>query len=195
MNNQRTLLFVFAFVISTALAAVAIAPAARAGVSTESPFAPRGFGVGAAASNSPIELRGITTDAQGMRFAIYDPAKKEGAWVRINEKGRIGEAGQSFVISSYDAATNRINIDYQGRSQTLALADPKFAPAKTVPMAIPGMAPQQMQAQPGSKADLKQQQRAQQQQAQASPAESSRLEAIRAEIARRRSQRDSSGGQ
>ena len=180
MNNHRTLLL--------ALVIILVVSAARAGVSTESPFAPRGFGV-AAASNSPIELRGITSDEHGMRFAIYDPAKKEGAWVRIDEKG------QSYVVRSYDAESNRINVDYQGRTQLLTLAEPKFAPSKTVPMILPGMAPQQMQAQPGSKAELKQQQRsAQQQQAQASPAESARLEAIRAEIARRRGQRSDSGG-
>jgi len=186
MKTSRTWNVILA--ISGLLAAV-IAPATRAGVSTESPFAPRGFGAGGAASNSPIELRGIMSDAQGMRFAIYDPAKKEGAWVRI------GETNQPYVVRSYDAAATpaRIDVYYQGRSQTLVMADPKFAPAKTVPMILPGMAPQQ--AQPGSKADLKQQQRAQQAQQQAqSPAETSRLEAIRAEIARRRGQRTDSGG-
>jgi len=201
MNNNprtrtRTLFPVFTFVVSTALAA-ALAPAARAGVSTESPFAPRGFGVGAAASNSPIELRGIMSDAQGVRFAIYDPAKKEGAWVGIDEKG------QAYVVRSYDADNKRVVVDYQGRSQTLAMADPKFGPSKTTAMMLPGMVPQQPQSSGKSdkanKTEWKQvQQNMQQQgqqQAQPSPAESARLDAIRAEIARRRAQRDTSGGQ
>ena len=185
MNNHRTLLSTLALAIALA------APAARAGVSTESPFAPRGL-LGAAASNSPIELRGITSDDQGVRFAIYDPAKKDGAWVRIDEKG------QPYVVRSYDAASNRITVDYQGRTQTLALAEPKFGPSKTAPvMMIPGMVPQ---AQPGKsdksdKAEWKQVQHSVQQPAQPSQAESARLDAIRAEIARRRAQRDAGGGQ
>jgi hypothetical protein len=163
----------------------AAANAALAGVSTESPFAPRGLLAGAQ-NTSPIELRGITSDEQGLRFAIYDPAKKDGAWVRIDEKGH------PYVIRSYDAATNRVAVDYQGRSQTLVLAEPKFGPAPR-PAGVP--IPGQMQAQPGapmSRADRIAEMRAQhqggQQQAQAQPSqqENARLEAIRAEIARRR---------
>ena len=201
MNNQRTLLFTFTLVVAAALT-VAVTPAARAGVSTESPFAPRGFGPGGAASNSPIELRGITSDDQGMRFAIYDPAKKEGAWVRVDEKG------QPYVVRSYDAGHNQIVVDYQGRSQTLALAEPKFGPSKTVPMMIPGMAPQSqanLPPRPDKATDRagyeqwkqlrqQQQQGQSQQQAQPSPAENARLDAIRAEIARRRAGRTDGGG-
>jgi hypothetical protein len=190
MNIQRTLLS--ASIVSAALT---VASAALAGVSTESPFAPRGL-LANAANNSPIELRGITSDEQGMRFAIYDPVKKDGAWVRLDEMG------QPYVIRSYDAATNRVIVDYQGRTQTLALAEPKFGPApRAVPVAIPG----QVQAQQGGapvtreewrarrEAQTQQQGQGQQQQAQSSQAENARLEAIRAEIARRRGGRGSGG--
>ena len=190
------------------LGTLAASVTALAGVSTESPFAPRGFGPNGVASNSPIELRGITSDERGMRFAIYDPAKKEGAWVRIDEQS------QPYVIRSYDAATNHIVVDYQGRSQTLALADPKFGPGKTVAMpvaAVPQQAQQgnlnpndpraqrqqfrqQRQGQ-GGQPGAQQQGGQQQQQAQPSAAESARIDAIRAEIARRRSQRTDGGGQ
>jgi len=166
------------------------AATALAGVSTESPFAPRGL-LPNAANSSPIELRGISSDDQGMRFAIYDPVKKEGAWVRVDEKGH------PFIIRSFDAATNRITVDYQGRTQSLSLAEPKFGPAPRPPgMPIPGqMQPQQ----PGSTmsrsdriAEIRAQREGQQggqQQAQQSAQEAARLEAIRAEIARRRGQR------
>jgi len=188
--------------------------AARAGVSTESPFAPRGFGAGVT-SNSPIELRGITSDDQGLRFAIYEPAKKEGAWVHIDEQG------QPYVIRSYDADTKHITVDYQGRSQTLALADPKFGPGKTVAMPINPVAMQQGQVQQGNinpndpramRQQYRQQQQQQgqgqpgprngpqggqqqaQQQAQPSGAEAARIDAIRAEIVRRRGQRSDAAG-
>jgi hypothetical protein len=100
-------------------------------------------------------------------------------------------------VRSYDAESGRIVVDYQGRPQTLTMVDPKFGPAKTAAVVVvtrPGMAPQQMQAQPGGRPNLGQQQGAQPQ-AQASTAENTRLEAIRAEIARRRAQRGSGGSQ
>jgi len=175
--------------IAAILSMFAAAATALAGVSTESPFAPRGLQLNAA-NSSPIELRGISSDDHGMRFAIYDPVKKDGAWVRIDEKGH------PFIVRSFDAATNRITVDYQGRTQSLSLAEPKFAPAPRPPgVAIPG----QMQPQPGSPmsrsdriAEIRAQREGQQggqQQAQQSAQETARLEAIRAEIARRRGQR------
>lgn len=192
MKTRRALLTLAALSIAT------IGATARAGLSTESPFAPRGqSATGPVANNTPIELRGIVSDEQGARFAIYDPVKKEGAWVRVDEKG------QSFVVRSHDAATNRIVVDYQGKSQTIVLVDPKFGPGKTVAGAapMPGMAPQAVPANaaqpiqgrftPSNSTQGGAQQRAQQQSAD----EAGRLEAIRAEVARRRAQRESSAQQ
>lgn len=183
MNTRR---------VTLALAALILAATARAGLSTESPFAPRGQSLaGAVATNTPIELRGIVSDEQGMRFAIYDPARKEGTWVRLDEKG------QSFVVRSYDSATNRVSVDYQGKTQTIVLAEPVFGPGKAIAggVGLPGAAVQPAQgrfssrivtgAQPGG------QQRTQQQSAE----ESRRLEAIRAEVARRRAQREAGAQQ
>lgn len=189
MNTRR---------VTLALAALILAATARAGLSTESPFAPRGQSLaGAVATNTPIELRGIVSDEQGMRFAIYDPARKEGTWVRLDEKG------QSFVVRSYDSATNRVSVDYQGKTQTIVLAEPVFGPGKAIAGGVglpgaagqPGAAAQPAQgrfssrivtgAQPGG------QQRTQQQSAE----ESRRLEAIRAEVARRRAQREAGAQQ
>lgn len=176
MNIRRLLFILIAFGCTVA----------RAGVSTESPFVPRGPAANPVASNTPIELRGITSDEKGPRFAIYDPAKKEGAWVRIDEKG------QAFTVRSYDEATKRIVVDYQGRSQTIALVEPKFGPGKavatTVASATPqrpaGVQPVQSRVQPGS-----------QRTAQPSADDSKRLEAIRAEVARRRAAREAGAQQ
>lgn len=184
--------------ILAALLIAANGAISRAGVSTESPFAPRGLSAaGPVANNTPIELRGIVSDEQGARFAIYDPVKKEGTWVRLDEKG------QSFVVRSHDAATNRIVVDYQGKSQTIVLVEPKFGPGKAVAGAapMPGMAPQagavpvqgvqRFAAPSAASAQGATQQRTQQQSAD----EAKRLEAIRAEVARRRAQRESGSQQ
>jgi len=108
---------------------------------------------------------------------------------------RIDEKGHAYVVRSFDAATNRITVDYQGRTQSLALVDPKFGPApRPAGAPIPGqMQPQQ--GGPGSRSDRIAEFRAQQQggqqqaQPQQSAQETARLEAIRAEIARRRGTR------
>ncbi|MDR1010390.1 MAG: hypothetical protein LBM04_04575 [Opitutaceae bacterium] len=191
MNTRRATLTLATLLIA---ATAATGTTARAGLSTESPFAPRGQTVGPVTSNTPIELRGITSDEQGPRFAIYDPIKKDGAWVGLDEKGR------AFTVRSYDEATNRVVVDYQGKAQTIALVEPKFGPGKAVAgaIAMPGVV-----AQPGVAAAQpfqnrfvrpgqdQTQQRAQQQGAD----EAKRLEAIRAEVARRRAQREASAQQ
>ncbi|MDF9827708.1 hypothetical protein M2103_001058 [Ereboglobus sp. PH5-5] len=166
--------------------------AMRAGVSTDSPFVPRGSAAaGKLANNTPIELRAIVSDENGPRFAIYDPAKKEGIWVSVDEPG------QSFVVRSYDAATNRINVDYQGRTQTIALVEPKFGPGKSIAVSAPAPAgvARAGAAQPvqgrASRANSSGQQNTQQRSAD----EAKRLEAIRAEVARRRAQREASAQQ
>ncbi len=187
MNIRRATLALAALLIA------ATGATARAGLSTESPFAPRGQpAAGLVTNNTPIELRGVVSDEQGMRFAIYDPAKKEGVWVRLDEKG------QSFVVRSYDSATNRINVDYQGKTQTIVLAEPAFGPGKAIAgaVAMPGTGGQPAAAQPiqgrfGPPGQAGSQQRTQQQSAE----ESKRLEAIRAEVARRRAQREAGAQQ
>lgn len=179
----------------------------RAGVSTESPFAPRGASAMGVASNTPIELRGMTSDDKGgMRFAIYDPVKKEGAWVSVDEPG------QSFVVRSYDAATNRIVVDYQGKPQTLVLAEPKFGAGKTIGAPItlgaPGSQPamaasgrftytpgtaagvQNRGNRGGNQPQVEGQPAQPQAQAQPSASETQRLEAIREEVRRRREARE-----
>lgn len=189
MNISRAASVFTALSLATAAGIVA-----RAGVSTESPFAPRGQAAASAiASNTPIELRGITADEQGERFAIYDPVKKEGAWVRIDDKDH------SFVVRSYDAATKRIVVDYQGKSQTIVLVEPKFGPGKTVaaPIVLPGVAAQTVaasaaQPMPGRFIRPGEPGGAQQRMQQPSADEAKRLEAIRAEVARRRAQREAS---
>jgi hypothetical protein len=108
------------------LASLALGLGARADttLAATSPFAPPDGAAGAvAAENQPLELRGILLDGDTYRFSIYDPARKTGQWVRLNEPGH------DFMVKAYDAAHgligDTVTLDYQGRRLTLPLHDGK----------------------------------------------------------------------
>jgi hypothetical protein len=150
-----------------------------AGVSTESPFLPPGGNAAASqkpAESTPIEFRGLIADAEGLRFAIYEPTKQQGAWVRIGEKDA------PYKTLSYDSAMQAVIVDYEGKRQTLGLKEAKFG-AGTVSAAapVPAAAPQPPGSRPPQRA--------------ATGDDAKRLEAIRAEVARRRAAREASAQQ
>ena len=117
-----------------------------------SPFAPPAGAGAAAAENQPLELRGILMDGGGYRFSVYDPARKSGQWVRLNEPGH------DFPVRSHDVARDTVTLDFQGRSLTLTLRTSKVA-AVTVPqnpaVAYNGSGPRPNGGPPGSGPGLK----------------------------------------
>lgn len=90
-----------------------------------SPFAPAA-GSAAAAENQPLELRGIMMDGAGYRFSVFDPVRKTGQWVRLNEPGH------DFTVRTHDVARDTVTLDFQGRVLTLSLHT-----AKVVAVAVP----------------------------------------------------------
>ena len=137
-------------------------------ISTVSPFLPQSAAAGAVTDNSPIELRGIQSTPSGVLFGLYDPVKKQGGMVKLNE------AGRDFTVRAYDAANDAVTVEYQGRVLSLALKSskiesmPAMAPVAAMPpRPIPG---QQIASAP-------------------TVDEAKRLEAVAAEVARRRQQR------
>src|SRR5471032_2882325 len=105
------------FRLFSLLAGFALALAARADttLARASPFAPPDGTSAVATENQIFELRGIMQDAGGYRFSVYDPAKKSGQWVRLNEPGH------DFTVKTHDVARDTITLDYQGRVLTLPL--------------------------------------------------------------------------
>jgi hypothetical protein len=99
-----------------------------------SPFAPAAGSNAAAAENQPLELRGIMLDGGAYRFSVFDPAKKSGQWVRLNE------SGHDFTVRTHDVARDTVTVDFQGRSLTLALRTAKVA-AVAVPESPTGPRP------------------------------------------------------
>jgi len=112
-------------------------------LASSSPFLPPDSSATATAENTPLELRGILVDGGGYRFSIYDPAKKTGQWVRLNE------SGHDFTVRTHDVARDTITLDFQGRTLTLplhaakvvgvAVTEPSSGPRP--PNGPPGMGP------------------------------------------------------
>lgn len=122
----------------------------RAELTPTSPFLPPQSQTAAApTAPPPLELRGVTTIDNVTMFSLFDPsAKKTGGWLKLNEQG------PGFTIKSYDAASDTVTVDYQGRALKLVMRTPKIAssgPAVAVPPAAvplvmqppaaPGLAP------------------------------------------------------
>jgi len=135
-------------------------------ISTVSPFLPQSGAAGAVTDNSPIELRGILAIPGGSLFGLYDPVKKQGGWVKLNE------AGRDFTVRTYDAANDAVTVEYQGRVLSLALKSSKIESMAAIPMAQPPRVVPGPQLATAPTVD-----------------EAKRLEAVAAEVARRRLQR------
>jgi len=105
--------------------------AAAVDTSADSPFLPSNTSPASAVTdNAPIELHGIMSMPDGMRFSIYDPTKKSATWVRLNERGT------PFLVHDYKVVdgADQVKIDYQGSTLTLGLKAAKItAMAAPVP--------------------------------------------------------------
>jgi hypothetical protein len=158
--------------ISLTVALLALCGAVAGGVqaqaiSTVSPFLPQNGTPGAVTENSPIELRGIMAIPGGSLFGLYDPVKKQGGWVKLNE------AGRDFTVRTYDAANDAVTVEYQGRVLSLALKTAKIESMPAMAMVQPPRPPV-----PGPQLATA-----------PSVDEAKRLEAVAAEVQRRRQQR------
>ena len=121
---------------STCLAlGLASALSARAQtISMASPFLPRNGGaIGSGPENSPVELRGILKDEGASVFGLYDPIKKQGGWIKLNETGKDFPA----TVRSYDAANESVTVEYQGRVLNLSL---KTAKIESMPIVAQNLA-------------------------------------------------------
>ncbi|PTY08826.1 hypothetical protein DB347_04445 [Opitutaceae bacterium EW11] len=111
-----------------ALAAYPLLPASAQTLSTRSPFMPEGAAAaGVPTDNAPLELRGIVATKDGYLFGLFDPSKKQSTWARLNEPGA------NFVVRSHDVANETVNVEYQGRTLTLALKTAKVESMGVLP--------------------------------------------------------------
>ena len=169
--------------LAFAAAAAGAGVAAAAQVATKSPFLPpagAGGPAAAATPGAPLEFRGLLDVGSGLQFRLYDPAKKTGTWVKLNERS----AELDAVAKQHDPLEETLTIEHQGRTLTLAMRKPKVISAGNAAQMLP---PPATPATPVNVAPAVTQTVV----LNPTPAdEQRRLEAVAAEVARRRALRE-----
>ena len=116
--------------VLAALAGLALAPGAPAG---DRPLAGRSPFGGVASEGSPgspvLELRGIMSGPDGMRYCVYDPSRHSSEWAAAEE------AGHPFLVRSGDPALDAVTVEADGRVLVLRLREAKVLPAPPEPEA------------------------------------------------------------
>jgi len=132
----------------------------------------------APAVGAPIEFRGLMETSEGMRFRIYDPARKAGVWVKLNER----DPTLDVVAKQFVPEGETLVVEHQGRTLTLAQRVSKVVSS--------GSAAQNMAPPPPQISNVPQ---AVTQAVVVNPTpadEARRLEAVASEVARRRALRE-----
>lgn len=175
-------------VISVMSGGFALSASGQAG---RSPFQPEGTPTAPVmiqTEGAPLELRGIVSTKSGYLYGIFDPTKRQSAWVHMNE------AGNDFAVRSHDTNSDTVTVEYQGRTMTLALKAAKVESMAPLPN------PAQVAIQRGPN-PMPNQSMPPQQPPQLNPSaadEARRLEGVAAEVRRRRMLRQAAaqnGGQ
>ena len=166
-----------------AIAAFALAAAERAcaQLAANSPFLPpQAKGPAGPTAGAPLEYRGYIETPEGVQFRIYDPARKAGEWIKLNERNQTLDV----TAKQHDSGHNTLTVEYQGRTLTLAERESKIVSSGNAAQAMPP--PMPMPAVPPMPAAVTQSVVVNPTPAQ----EQQRLEAVAAEVARRRALRE-----
>ena len=151
---------------------------------TRSPFLPpQASGPAAPTQGAPLEYRGYMVTSEGTQYRLYDPAKKAGTWVKLNERNPDFEV----VAKQFDRDRNTLVIEHQGRTLTLAERESKIVSAGNAASALP------QPVQPPAAAPAINVAPAVTQTVVVNPSpadEQKRLEAVASEVARRRALRE-----
>ncbi|MCE2862218.1 MAG: hypothetical protein LW690_07185 [Opitutaceae bacterium] len=156
-----------------------------------SPFSPPAAAAPAAAAAATpdgLEFRGNIDLGDGVQFRLFDPAKKNGVWLRLNQRNEEFDV----VARRYDEEQKALTIEHRGRSITLSMRVAKVvsggAPAQPPPpVPAPGAPPPAVNVAPAVTQTVV---------VNPTPAdEQRRLEAVAAEVARRRALREQAAQQ
>jgi hypothetical protein len=125
-----------------------------------------------ASPGGALEFRGMFVDGGETFFSLYDAATRTSLWVGLKE------AGNPFVVKSYDETKGTVSVDYQGQVHTITLKQAKIVALAPPPSPLPTQAATSPGAPPAVNA---------------SPDEAARLAQIAEEIRRRRAIRAQAG--
>src|SRR4051812_24956229 len=154
---------------------------AAAQLAAKSPFLPpQGAAGNTPTAGAPLEYRGYIETAEGIQYRIFDPAKKTGTWLKLNERNPEFEV----VAKQHDTSHQTLTIEHQGRTLTLEERKPKVVSSGNAAQALPPpppVAPAANVPQAVTQAVV----------LNPTPAdEQRRLEAVASEVARRRALRE-----
>jgi hypothetical protein len=107
-------------------AAMALPLSAGSNLLENSPFMPPNSSGAAAREATPLELRSILRDGDDYEFSLYDTAKKQSTWARLNE------SGHDFVVKAYDADKETVTVERQNRTYKLTLKEARIVPLNMV---------------------------------------------------------------
>lgn len=137
MRVNSSILSVIGPLLGVAMAALPLH--ATSNLLENSPFLPVGAAAGAAQEAAPLELRSILKEGGDYEFSLYDTAKKQSTWARLNE------AGHDFMVKAYDPDKELVTVEQKSRTYKLALKEAKIIPMAAVSpaqsSAIAGMPP------------------------------------------------------
>jgi hypothetical protein len=107
---------------------------AEAQLASKSPFMPPAAATTTApTASAPIQYVGYMEAAGGRQYRLYDPAKKVGTWVKLNERNPEFEV----LAKQHDEGQKTLVVEYQGKVLTLAEREPKVVSSGSAAQALP----------------------------------------------------------
>lgn len=112
--------------------------AARAGAQlvTSSPFLPVRSAASATAptAGAPLENHGsIDLAGVGLKVRIYDPNRKIGAWLSVNER----DPAIDFVVKKYDSSRGLATVEFNGQTMILPQREAKVTSLGVANFGVP----------------------------------------------------------
>lgn len=151
-----------------------------------SPFAPPGqitLGGDAPAEQGVLEFRSVVNDADGVHYSVFDTTANKGYWLTATTTDK------PIKVRSYDAASNTLEVEQNGKPVKLALKRAVIQAGQSVAAMIPAAQPTPTPGNPGGNRPNRGNNG--EQAAPANPeATARRLEAVAAEVRRRRALRN-----
>lgn len=93
-----------------------------------SPFLPPNVSAtGAAKEAAPLELRSVLKAGGDYEFSLYDTARKQSTWARLNEPG------YDFVVKAFDPEKDTVTVELRNRTYKLTLKEAKINQLGTAP--------------------------------------------------------------